>query len=240
MASASAGRSSSVRTYPPEPLSTLTTHFALFYDVLYCQVSSQVWVMRQMLYSGTTSSSAKPAGPSMCPPHHPHRHTIASHTHSLRTPFSTYCYFSRIPWWLTQRMVLNLAIATSVGLVPFVGDVLLAAFRANSRNAALLEEFLRLRGEGVMRTVGGESSTTGARPPADEGIGVRGAELRTVHEAAGQDIDDGGMPPLQSKRSWLSRQGTPDVDDKRASTSALPDGPQVVRHRDSRFIEDVS
>ncbi|KAI0303822.1 hypothetical protein B0F90DRAFT_1569487, partial [Multifurca ochricompacta] len=52
-----------------------------------------------------------------------------------------------IPRWLTQRMILNLAIATSVGLIPLLGDILLAAFRANSRNAALLEEFLRLRGE---------------------------------------------------------------------------------------------
>ncbi|KAI9461707.1 hypothetical protein BJY52DRAFT_1259715 [Lactarius psammicola] len=145
---------------------------------------------------------------------------------------------AEIPWWLTQRMVLNLAIATSVGLVPLVGDVLLAAFRANSRNAALLEEFLRLRGEGATRTTG-ESSA-----PADQGLGVRGDELRTIHEA-GQDIDDGLTVPLERKRSLLSRQGTgglSDADNKGESTSALrlPDGPQVVRHRDSRFIEDVS
>ncbi|KAH9058371.1 hypothetical protein EDB87DRAFT_1626373 [Lactarius vividus] len=112
----------------------------------------------------------------------------------------------------------------SIGLVPIVGDVLLAAFRANSRNAALLEEFLRVRGEGATM-VTGESSA-----PADKGLGVRGDEPRTVHEAG--------------KRSWLSRQGmgglSSDADDKGASTSALPDTPQVVRHRDSRFVEDVS
>ncbi|KAI9440049.1 hypothetical protein H4582DRAFT_1944698 [Lactarius indigo] len=136
-----------------------------------------------------------------------------------------------VPWWLTQRMVLNLAIATSIGLVPIVGDVLLAAFRANSRNAALLEEFLRVRGEGATRATG-ESSA-----PADNGLGVRGDEPRTVHEV-GQDT------PLERKRSWLSRQGmgglSSDVDDKGQSTSALPDAPQVIRHRDSRFVEDVS
>ncbi|KAH8994870.1 hypothetical protein EDB92DRAFT_236142 [Lactarius akahatsu] len=136
-----------------------------------------------------------------------------------------------VPWWLTQRMVLNLAIATSIGLVPILGDVLLAAFRANSRNAALLEEFLRVRGEGATRATG-ESSA-----PADKGLGVRGDEPRTVHEA-GQDT------PLEPKRSWLSRQGmgglSSDADDKGASTSVLPDAPQVVRHRDSRFVEDVT
>lgn len=128
-------------------------------------------------------------------------------------------------------MVLNLAIATSIGLVPILGDVLLAAFRANSRNAALLEEFLRVRGEGATRATG-ESSA-----PADNGLGVRGDEPRSVHEA-GQDT------PLEMKRSWLSRQGkgglSSDANDKGASTSVLPDAPQVVRHRDSRFVEDVT
>ncbi|KAH9031080.1 hypothetical protein EDB84DRAFT_1493491 [Lactarius hengduanensis] len=125
-----------------------------------------------------------------------------------------------VPWWLTQRMVLNLAIATSIGLVPILGDVLLAAFRANSRNAALLEEFLRVP---VHRL--------------DNGLGVRGDEPRTIHEA-GQDT------PLETKRSWFSRQGmgglSSDADNKGASTSVLPDAPQVVQHRDSRFVEDVT
>jgi len=134
-------------------------------------------------------------------------------------------------------MILNLAIATSVGLVPLVGDVLLAAFRANSRNAALLEEFLRHRVEGATTMTTTTAETTSA-PSADKGIVGRDA-LQTVHEA-GHDIDDGVTVPLEGKRSWLSRGGLSDVDDKRASTSALPDGPQVAQHRDSRFIEDVT
>ncbi|ETW82795.1 hypothetical protein HETIRDRAFT_243211, partial [Heterobasidion irregulare TC 32-1] len=52
-----------------------------------------------------------------------------------------------LPPWLVQRMLLHLALATSAGLIPLLGDVLLAAYKPNSRNAALLEEFLRLRGE---------------------------------------------------------------------------------------------
>jgi len=59
--------------------------------------------------------------------------TLSPHT----APSSRVRFLSRIPWWLTQRMILNLAVATSIGLVPFLGDVLLAAYRANSRNAAL-------------------------------------------------------------------------------------------------------
>lgn len=135
----------------------------------------------------------------------------------------------RIPSWLTQRMILNLALATTVGLVPLVGDVMLAAFRANSRNAALLEEFLRLRGEKGTRTTG----ETGAS--AERGITLRG-EPRAAHEA-GQDTDDVVMEPVERKRSRL---GLFDTDKKGKGTSALPEGPQVAQHRDSRFVEDVS
>lgn len=51
-----------------------------------------------------------------------------------------------LPDWLVTRMLLNNAISAGVGFVPFVGDVILAIYKANSRNAALLDEFLRIRG----------------------------------------------------------------------------------------------
>ncbi len=179
--------------------------------------------MQQMPYWAITSSSAKPAGPSMYPPRFPIL-TLSPHT----APSSRVRFLSRIPWWLTQRMILNLAVATSIGLVPFLGDVLLAAYRANSRNAALLEEFLRHRGEGTTRTTAETSA------PADEGIGVR--DERSVHEAD-QDLDDSVTVPLERKRSGLSQKGTGGfLDDKGESLGA----PQPVRHRDSRFIEDVT
>ncbi|KAF5327118.1 hypothetical protein D9619_004723 [Psilocybe cf. subviscida] len=62
---------------------------------------------------------------------------------------------AEIPAALLRRMLLNNAFSAGVGLVPFVGDLVLAAFKANSRNAALLEDFLRIRGEEFIRN-GGE------------------------------------------------------------------------------------
>lgn len=56
-----------------------------------------------------------------------------------------------LPQWLVSRMMLNNAISLGVSFVPFVGDLVLAAFKANSRNAALLEEFLRIRGEEYLK-----------------------------------------------------------------------------------------
>lgn len=41
--------------------------------------------------------------------------------------------------------------ATVIGLVPVLGDVGIAMFKTNFRNAALLEEFLRIRGEEFLK-----------------------------------------------------------------------------------------
>jgi len=60
-----------------------------------------------------------------------------------------------IPPWLLRRMLVNNAVSAGVGFIPVVGDVILATFKANSRNAALLEEFLRIRGEEFIKMSGG-------------------------------------------------------------------------------------
>ncbi len=46
------------------------------------------------------------------------------------------------PRWLMGRMLANLAVDLVVGAVPVAGDVFDAAFRANLRNARLLDEWL--------------------------------------------------------------------------------------------------
>lgn len=48
-------------------------------------------------------------------------------------------------------MLLNNAVSAGVGFVPGVGDICLAMYKANSRNAALLEEFLRIRGDEFLK-----------------------------------------------------------------------------------------
>lgn len=48
-------------------------------------------------------------------------------------------------------MLGNQAIATTIGLVPVVGDVGIAIYKTNFRNAALLEEYLRIRGEEFLK-----------------------------------------------------------------------------------------
>ena len=50
------------------------------------------------------------------------------------------------PSWLIARMALNVAIETSVGAIPLLGDMFDIAFRANLRNMALLKRHLERRG----------------------------------------------------------------------------------------------
>ena len=49
---------------------------------------------------------------------------------------------SGVPGSVLAKMVLNLGVDTLVGTVPLLGDLFDVAFRANTRNAALLERFL--------------------------------------------------------------------------------------------------
>lgn len=45
-----------------------------------------------------------------------------------------------------SKMYVNIAIGFGIGLVPFIGDIADAIFKANSRNYALLYEFLHKKG----------------------------------------------------------------------------------------------
>lgn len=59
-----------------------------------------------------------------------------------------------LPAGVRTKMILNIIFDFAVGIVPFVGDVLDAAFKANSRNAALLEAHLREQGKKDLRKSG--------------------------------------------------------------------------------------
>lgn len=52
-----------------------------------------------------------------------------------------------IPPWLLRQMLMHNIVSAGVGFIPIVGAVAVGVYKANSRNAALFEEFLRIRGE---------------------------------------------------------------------------------------------
>jgi len=118
------------------------------------------------------------------------------------------CKQAEIPGWLLSKMLANNVISAAVGFIPLIGDVILAQFRANSRNAALLEEFLRVRGEEFLAAQQGQAAGPNAaivRP----GAGAKSGERIPV-PAPGQAVPEaqlpvGAPPPKDKKRTWFGR-----------------------------------
>lgn len=69
--------------------------------------------------------------------------------------FKTACQIEGgLPTTLKLQMFFNIALDFIVGLIPFLGDVVDAAFRANTRNAVVLEKHLREKGKKELRRSG--------------------------------------------------------------------------------------
>ncbi|CAE6530954.1 unnamed protein product [Rhizoctonia solani] len=85
---------------------------------------------------------------------------------------------AEIPGWLLRKMLANNAVSAGVGLIPLVGDVILATYKANSRNAALLEEGEEFLKAEAMR----EEDPTVVRPGAgrEQGETIPGKKSGTM------------------------------------------------------------
>ncbi|KAJ4314399.1 hypothetical protein N0V84_008919 [Fusarium piperis] len=59
-----------------------------------------------------------------------------------------------LPTSVKARMLANIIFDFGIGIIPFIGDLADAAFRANTRNAALLEAHLREQGKENLRKSG--------------------------------------------------------------------------------------
>lgn len=58
---------------------------------------------------------------------------------------------AHIPDELVSRMMLNVAIDFTLGLIPFLGDMLDIMYKCNSKNAMLLEHYLYKRRDGYLK-----------------------------------------------------------------------------------------
>lgn len=119
-------------------------------------------------------------------------------------------------------MLFNNAVSAGVGLVPLVGDIVLAIWRANWRNAKLLEEFLRVKGEENMA-----NGLTGLTPHTDaRGRKVehpaQGAARQAVLEGQGQGQAQAQQQqqPLQASAGPSTGAGT----QQRTTTAAATTG----------------
>ncbi|KAG1870738.1 hypothetical protein DFJ58DRAFT_764367 [Suillus subalutaceus] len=127
---------------------------------------------------------------------------------------------AELPTWLVRRMLLNNAISALSGLVPVAGDVVMAVFKANSRNAALLEEFLRIRGEEFLKVQADQAQGSQSVP---------GKDSKQLKPGAGMSDNAAATAPQQKTKfvSW-SRPS-------RKEKERAPSTPGEM----GRFVEDV-
>jgi hypothetical protein len=158
-------------------------------------------------------------------------------------------------------MILNLAISTTIGILPGLGAILVAAYRANVRNARLLENFLAARGERASQAAQSAATTSEEtrRGTTEEKYKDKDDDVRqgTSGETAQAKPGVAKSTPDGEKGKEKSTIAAGDEKDKN-TTAAVPDPDkganeeqrtylrptrnalEFVQNRDSRFIEDVS
>lgn len=111
-------------------------------------------------------------------------------------------------------MILNIAFDFLIGLVPFLGDIIDAAYKANSRNAALLESHLREKGQKNLRQTG---QPVPAEDPSLSAVFDQ-EELNPSQDYAAQQPAPSAPEPARTKesRGYLGRNKTRPADEEMA------------------------
>lgn len=104
---------------------------------------------------------------------------------------------AELPDWLSAEMLVNQVIACVCGMVPILGDVIVAIFGCNSRNVALLEEYLAIRGSEYLRPDGDRRYDPEDIKP---GAGMESGESPSYHPTAATANPD--QEPLINKKDW--------------------------------------
>lgn len=90
----------------------------------------------------------------------------------------------KVPWYVTARMVLNVALNASVGSIPWLGSLFDVAYKPNLRNLQLLEQHLRT--EAVTRFKRDPAEVDAALARAREGLEIEDDELTTEAKGKGK------------------------------------------------------
>lgn len=96
-----------------------------------------------------------------------------------------------IPGSLYMQMLMNVIFDFVIGLVPFIGDLADALYKCNTRNAVLLERYLREKGKENLK----------GRNPALLEAGT-GAQIDQGHDSSGYSS------PRRPEQAQLPREST--------------------------------
>ncbi|KAL9937900.1 hypothetical protein V8E36_003445 [Tilletia maclaganii] len=134
-----------------------------------------------------------------------------------------------LPQWLVSKMLFNNAISAGVGLIPFAGDIMLAIWKANSRNVGLLEEYLRVIGEaqiaqGLPNLTKGENHY--------HGVAAKGGKAAAAAGAAAGGSTHPAQTQARTDAQEVLRASSGQLDTATASGATAAD---VEKARTSRF-----
>ncbi|KAL1898329.1 hypothetical protein Cpir12675_001954 [Ceratocystis pirilliformis] len=127
-----------------------------------------------------------------------------------------------LPTSLSVYMLANIIVDFCVGLIPFLGDLVDAVFRANTRNAALLEAHLREVGRKNLRKSGLPIPSVDPSDPVEYDRGSlpsnssseeripRSNTSRDRHSR--QDRQPTRQEPMRPERSWTGHLREPDLE----------------------------
>lgn len=128
-----------------------------------------------------------------------------------------------LPSSVKSKMMFNIMLDFVVGLVPFIGDLADAVFRANTRNAVELEKYLREKGAKNLKAQGQSAATVVDPSDPDEYDRIMRAENGPPPAYDPSRPDDGRngtyqtQAPMQPSRATQSSQ--PSVQKDTSSSS---------------------
>lgn len=143
-----------------------------------------------------------------------------------------------LPADVKSKMILNIILDFAVGLVPFLGDLADALFRANTRNAVELEKFLRKKGAQNLEAAGQRKPSLDPSDPEEfdrQMTEQHGPPPGYSEQGSGPNTQQGNDQtrsattqqdrPTESKGGWFGGKKTrqPDLERGRALTN--PDNP---------------
>lgn len=126
-----------------------------------------------------------------------------------------------LPANIKTRMYINIILDFGLGLVPFLGDLADAMFKANTRNAVVLEKHLRAKGARVLKAQGQrlpavdpsdpdefdrfEDTEVNGPPPPYSGVPSTGQGIQRVDNSGGRTTQ---APTQQQRGGWFSGFGS--------------------------------
>lgn len=128
-----------------------------------------------------------------------------------------------LPMGVKIQMLINIIIDFVIGIVPFLGDLVDALFRANTRNVVLLEKHLREKGQKELRKSGlpvpdlDPSSPMVYDQHKDEDFGTTEPQVPGSHTASRTTKSNGRKSrPVDEEMAYGTTGATPAQDTKKS------------------------